>query len=297
MDPQSGTKVIEKKLIAKGITICKGGNIEESCSEYDYAKYYKFVFHYIPRYLRQLKDAYNFYVVGGIAIDAHLGRHFLGSPDWDIQVVGGIENLINFVHDLIKLLELDVHGVICAQAVASEEPNEEGHLVFKKNVIQIATISKDGCLLLPLDISIGPSAKKTEIDGIDYLNAEELYYEVERMLGVRKRGLEMERKMVYNCKDGMKLTFGSQLRTLKSAIKESYGRDALGKFVDDREDPTNKYRGKAGFELYVTECFNKIEDAKKQCLENEAFLLKKEQKLAQTELRVVELRKALAQNF
>jgi len=293
MEVQRNTKAIQKQLLEKGITICKGENIEDACSEYDYAKYYKYVFHYIPRYLKSLKSAYNFYVVGGIAIDAHLGGKFLGSPDWDIHVVGGAEKLINFTHDLIKLIKSHASSIICAQAVASEEPDEEGFMSFKKDVIQIAIISKEGCLLLPLDISEGPEAETTEIDGIDYLNAEDLLNEVKRMLKIRELGLKQNRLMVWDCESGLKRIFNDNYDKLKKVIEISYGKNSLVNFKDDKDDEWADYKGKEGFENYVKEIFGKISGFTITCLKDEAGILKKSQKLDQTKYRISALEKAL----
>jgi hypothetical protein len=294
MELESKSAAIKKRLLEKGITICQGENIEDSCSDYDYAKYYKYVFHYIPNCLKSLKSTYNFYVVGGIAIDAHLGNNFLGSPDWDIQVVGDIKNLINFTNDLIELIKPYILDTICAQAVASEEPDNQGMLVFKKDVIQIATISKEGCVLLPLDISIGPETKTTEIDGIDYLNVEELFIEVKRMLKIRERGLAQDRLMVWDCKEGLPETFDKTYNKLKNVIKISYGKNSLKNFKDDKDSDWVDYEGEEGFENYVKkEIFNQISGFTKTCLNNEAKLLKKSQKLEQTGLRISALEKAL----
>lgn len=134
------------------------------CNDYDWELFFRISNLVMPDILRDVYKRVNkkffFYVLGGKAVDAHTAKpayseNYIGSPDWDVDVVGE-ENIRKFIDLVMARVREAIDGVRLVVTPASKEtpPTREKPNGVKLHGFQIGieTTSEQCGIIYFLDV-------------------------------------------------------------------------------------------------------------------------------------------------
>ena len=167
---------------------------EMYCNDYDWELFFRISNLVMPAilkdiYRRRRRLGFVFYVLGGKAVDAHsanpaYSENYIGSPDWDVDVVG--DNIQDFITEVLSHIRAEINGVNLVVTPASKElPNKEIHHGFQ---IGISTTSEKCGIIYFFDVfRVHEIDFRIEvIDGIPYIPSKNLTTHLFELLGQRQ---------------------------------------------------------------------------------------------------------------
>jgi hypothetical protein len=246
------------------------------CNDYNWEVFFRISMLIVPKLLKNAhrKEKISFCVIGGKAVDAHTSspaysENYIGSPDWDIEVVDNKK--------FERYIKTSIEKELPSVEIISEKVNK-----FEEIGLQFG-IKFDKCIIRFMDIFPVRTIEYELIDGIPYLPRKQLMIQLFKILSDRRANYNQELSVVPTdeeikvaIKEADKDLEKTKLRLIKAVNKLTNDRDVVEKieeYVNDIEDyakmrqrleDSMDSKEKLFFDLKIQKSLQKLEKTKKR---------------------------------